>query len=180
MDCSPPGSSVHGISQGFPRQEYWSGLPFPIPGDLPSPAIEPMSIMWVSYIGRWILYHCTTWEAPHIALMTRQKLLQLSWKFWLICCIHQTVHHWISIYFRLYKILLMEKTAIPWKNIKGTWNSSLLKKIKSLGKPELWHCLKMAEGSGTKHTLFNKTLGENEKCLLFLLKIKGTFWSTQC
>jgi len=28
---------------GFPRQEYWSGLPFPSPGDLPDPAIESMS-----------------------------------------------------------------------------------------------------------------------------------------
>ena len=28
---------------GFPRQEYWSGLPFPLPGDLPNPGIEPMS-----------------------------------------------------------------------------------------------------------------------------------------
>ena len=27
---------------GFPRQEYWSGLPFPSPGDLPSPEIEPV------------------------------------------------------------------------------------------------------------------------------------------
>ena len=25
---------------GFPRQKYWSGLPFPIPGDLPAPRIE--------------------------------------------------------------------------------------------------------------------------------------------
>ena len=31
------------LSMGFPRQEYWSGLPFPIPGDLPDPAIEPAS-----------------------------------------------------------------------------------------------------------------------------------------
>ena len=29
---------------GFPRQEYWSGLPFPSPGDLPDPGIEPMSL----------------------------------------------------------------------------------------------------------------------------------------
>ena len=36
MDCSPPTSSVHGIS----RPEYWSGLPFPSPGDLPNPGIE--------------------------------------------------------------------------------------------------------------------------------------------
>ena len=39
MDYSPPGSSVHGILQ----QEYWSGLPFPSPGDLPGPGIEPGS-----------------------------------------------------------------------------------------------------------------------------------------
>ena len=38
MDCSPPGSSV-----GFSRQGYWSGLPFPSPGDLPNPGIEPRS-----------------------------------------------------------------------------------------------------------------------------------------
>ena len=39
MDCSPPGFSVHGILQ----QEYWSGLPFPFPEDLPDPGIEPGS-----------------------------------------------------------------------------------------------------------------------------------------
>ena len=45
VDCNPPDSSVHGILQartmGFSRQEYWSGLPFPPPGDLPDPGIEP-------------------------------------------------------------------------------------------------------------------------------------------
>ena len=30
-------------SMGFPRQEYWSGLPFPPPEDVPDPGIEPMS-----------------------------------------------------------------------------------------------------------------------------------------
>ena len=30
-------------SMGFSRQEYWSGLPFPSPGNLPDPAIEPRS-----------------------------------------------------------------------------------------------------------------------------------------
>ena len=30
-------------SMGFSRQEYWSGLPFPSPGDLPGPGIEPRS-----------------------------------------------------------------------------------------------------------------------------------------
>ena len=36
MGCSPLSSSVH----GFSRQEYWSGLPFPSPEDLPDPGIE--------------------------------------------------------------------------------------------------------------------------------------------
>ena len=40
MNCSPPGSSVHG---DFSRQEYWSGLPCPLPGDLPDPGLEPRS-----------------------------------------------------------------------------------------------------------------------------------------
>ena len=39
MDCSLPGSSVH----GFSRQEYWSGLLFPSLGDLPNPGIKPRS-----------------------------------------------------------------------------------------------------------------------------------------
>ena len=38
VDYNPPGSSV-----GFSRQDYWSGLPFPSPGDLPDPGIEPRS-----------------------------------------------------------------------------------------------------------------------------------------
>ena len=53
MNGSPLGSSLRGIF----RQEYWSGLPFPSPGDLPQPGIET-----ISCIGRWILYHCTTWK----------------------------------------------------------------------------------------------------------------------
>ena len=31
------------LSMGFPRQKYWSELPFPSPGDLPNPGIEPTS-----------------------------------------------------------------------------------------------------------------------------------------
>ena len=32
------------LSMGFSRQEYWSGLPFPPPGDLPDPGIQPASL----------------------------------------------------------------------------------------------------------------------------------------
>ena len=40
MDYSLPSSSLF---MGFPRQEYWSGLPFPSPGGLPNPGIGPGS-----------------------------------------------------------------------------------------------------------------------------------------
>ena len=33
------------LSMGFPKQEYWSRLSFPLPGDLPDPGIEPMSLV---------------------------------------------------------------------------------------------------------------------------------------
>ena len=36
VDCSPPGP----LSLGFTKQEYWSGLPLPSPGNLPDPGIE--------------------------------------------------------------------------------------------------------------------------------------------
>ena len=34
---------VDPLSMGFSRQEYWSGLPFPLTGDLPNPGMEPRS-----------------------------------------------------------------------------------------------------------------------------------------
>ena len=40
MDCSLPGL----LSLRFSKQEYWDGLPFPSPGDLPNPGIEPGSL----------------------------------------------------------------------------------------------------------------------------------------
>ena len=39
IDCSRQAP----LSMGFSRQEYWSGLPFPSPGDLPNPGTEPVS-----------------------------------------------------------------------------------------------------------------------------------------
>ena len=38
-------------SMGFSRQEYWSGLPFPSPEDLPDPGIKPRDRTRVSHIG---------------------------------------------------------------------------------------------------------------------------------
>ena len=42
VNCGPPGSSVHGISQASIPRQCWSGFPFPSPGDFPNSGIEPM------------------------------------------------------------------------------------------------------------------------------------------
>ena len=41
MDCSPPWTVS--LSMEFSKQEHWSGLPFPSPGDLPNPGIKHSS-----------------------------------------------------------------------------------------------------------------------------------------
>ena len=53
------------LSVGFYRQEYWSGLPCPPPGDLPNPGIKPTSLTSPALAGRF-LTTSTTWEA-HLA-----------------------------------------------------------------------------------------------------------------
>ena len=57
------------LSMGFSRQECWSALPFPSPGDRPNPRIEPASLASPA----WILYQYTTWEAQGHGYVTKRK-----------------------------------------------------------------------------------------------------------
>ena len=54
------------LSMGFPRQEYWNRLPFPSPGDLPNPGIEPVS---PAFAGRFL-----TIEPPGKTFLTLVKI----------------------------------------------------------------------------------------------------------
>ena len=83
MDCSPPGSTVHGIFQirilewiaiSSSRESSWTR--------------DSSHISYVSCIGRWILYHWATWEAPKTLLISdtssasphpHHESLGLSW-----------------------------------------------------------------------------------------------------
>ena len=58
MDCSLLASSVQGILQ----EEYWSGLPFPSPGDLPDPGIKPRSPGFPALAGGFFTTSAA-WEA---------------------------------------------------------------------------------------------------------------------
>ena len=51
----------HPWPMGFSKEEYWSGLSFPTPGNFPNPGIETVSLVSPAMAG-WFLYHCSTWE----------------------------------------------------------------------------------------------------------------------
>ena len=57
------------LPMGFPRKEYWSGLPFPSPGDVPDPGIEPTSPATAGVFF--------TAEPPGKPLTTTAKLMYL-------------------------------------------------------------------------------------------------------
>ena len=48
INCQVP------LSMGFPRQEYWSGLPIPTPGDLPEPGTESASLASPALAGGFL------------------------------------------------------------------------------------------------------------------------------
>ena len=50
------------LSMGFSRQEYWSGLPCPPPGDLPEPGMEPKTLTSPALAGRFFT-ESPTWKA---------------------------------------------------------------------------------------------------------------------
>ena len=57
------GTIDHQSPLGFSRQEYWSGLPFHPPGDLPNPRVHLTSLMSPPLAGEFFTTS-TTWEAP--------------------------------------------------------------------------------------------------------------------
>ena len=54
------------LSMGFSRQEHWSGLPCPPPGDRPNPGIKPESLGFPALAGGFFTIGAT-WEAQHTA-----------------------------------------------------------------------------------------------------------------
>ena len=62
-----PGTIAHQapLFRGFPRQEYWSGLPFPPPGDLCNPGIKSASLAFPPLAGRFFTTS-TTWRVRKV------------------------------------------------------------------------------------------------------------------
>ena len=79
------------LSMEFPRQEYWSGLPFPSPGDLPNAGIEPESTaLWAASLpselpGKPVLY-----IVVYICQSLSPSLSHLPLPFWITVSLFST------------------------------------------------------------------------------------------
>ena len=83
------------LSMGFPRQEYWSGLPFSSPGHLPNAETEPASS---PLAGRFL-----TVEPPEepfliLSLSNRKQFVQNSYNYDVLNNMHIDIHNYIYLY----------------------------------------------------------------------------------
>ena len=72
------------LSMGLPRQEYWSGLPFPFPGYLPNQGTEHTSPMSPALAGGFFTTS-TTWEAPGSPITMNNIVGLPKSSSWLFC-----------------------------------------------------------------------------------------------
>ena len=97
------------LSMGFSRQEYWSGLPYPPPGDLPDPGIQPTSSeahalqadsLLLSHqeapsFGEWATLCCGV-QASHCGGLSRCGAQALRLVGYSSCCNKQAPEHQLS------------------------------------------------------------------------------------
>ena len=70
---------------GFSRQEYWSGLPFPFPGDVPNPGIEPPALQADALLSEppgksSVMYVCTASAEKAMAPHSSTLAWKIPWK----------------------------------------------------------------------------------------------------
>ena len=65
------------LSMGFSKQEHWSGLPCPSPGDLPDPGIEPAALKPPALSGRFFTTRAT-WEAQQLLAQSNKATVYIN------------------------------------------------------------------------------------------------------
>ena len=91
------------MSFGLLRQEYWRGLPFPSPGDLPNPGIESSSLASSALAGR---FFSTTWEAQS-SIQNRKSTLTSHWSQ------KKKIHSNKDRLLLLNQYIFLDKTGVP-------------------------------------------------------------------
>ena len=146
MDCSPPVSSIHRISQ----QEYWSGLSFPSPGDLPNPGIKSVSpglagrfftteppeklpyylqgfCLFVCFLSFLLYYlHATLRDLPALGGKNKKR-----WRFWISNAI------WRSLWIIQMPSVMADPNVVPLPMGTHTSSSETLSVTFSL---QRYHC----------------------------------------
>ena len=129
MDCNPPGSSV----LEFSRQAYWTGLPLPYFRGSPQPR-DWTCISCTSCIGRWILYHCVTWESQkNRKQVTIQNLFVQSVEISVFSYIHtacqikiydffEKLYHTVFVIFWKFELLAQPETLSSSRVVTGHEN----------------------------------------------------------
>ena len=113
MDCTCQAP----LSMGFSRQEYWSGLPFPSPGDLPDPGIKPASLKSPTLAGG---FFTTTHLGSTFRILFHTSFIVLFFSFRFL--------HFYSLYLYLscscFKavILLLRSIRILLKPVNHNWH----------------------------------------------------------
>ena len=75
----------------FSRQEYWNGLPFPIPGDPPDPGIEPSSLASPALAGGFFSTALLTYTHYNFLICGMGQILT-SLRVILCACVHTHIH----------------------------------------------------------------------------------------
>ena len=103
-DCSPPGSPVHGTSQA--RILEWVAISYIRESSRPW---DWSHVSCISFTGRWILYHCTTWEALFIVE---------NWILFILKCVFKSLY-FIYIFIRkkyihlFYNLITTKRSWVP-------------------------------------------------------------------
>ena len=153
------------LSIGFSRQECWSGLPHPPPGDLPNPGIKPMSLTFPASAGRFLTTSATwkaleKWGEGHL-LYKNVKFVTFQWPFLL--------GSWV---FLICGFRGQERTNLEWQlsQFPWDWDQTTLLPPPLLPK---WGCLSVSSEAG-KAVLWVQRFGEErslrwKKSFVFVL-----------
>ena len=103
MDCSLPGSSVHGVLQA--RILDW--VAFPLPEDPPDPGIEPTSLMSPAFTGRFFTTSAT-WESSRLMYRLLFTVQVTFWMYFKFCIERIVVHSYSEVpYFSFLQYLFI-------------------------------------------------------------------------
>ena len=137
------------LFMGFSRQEYWSGLPCPPPGNLPDPGIKPTSLMSTALVGG-LFTTSVTWEAQ---INTNKEINKVTGT---MSCDKSKLHlsqHELRHLRSVTRVLSQQKHFVPACAQASSDHSLFLRTIQSESKPR---------GSGCRFTRNMPWLETNE------------------